>query len=236
MVDSVRMVYPAASVADSVSAKLVADSLKVSETDTKGIYNVYLGNNQNIKVKVAEDGKMSVTESKGIFAYPESDIKFAKATGLTNGANTDVQLAERMKELEPLKIFLYQEYVSGNTSMLSISKKITVTYEPMYGMDEGKGYYTIKNLTDMPVSGSEYTVAITYETVWNGFEETNTYVEKGVNVPANGSSKINVSFSMHSYPARAKIIMKSKSREEFESIYSPKGDEYKRFKASNFSK
>lgn len=147
--DSILAIYPGIAEADSIAISFVADSLTVTLSDSAGIYNVTLGNGASIVVQTAPDGTMTVASSKGIFKYPAATITFAEKIGAfkQNSTPTDIQLAEIMGNVESLSADLFEQYVASRKNAVK-NIGFTTTKEPMFGMDEGSGYYTLKNTTD----------------------------------------------------------------------------------------
>ena len=75
--DSLLAVWPDVAKADSLALTFNPDSIKVEPTQTEGQFKVNFGNADMI-VAVAEDGKMTVGETNGLFAWPEEKLQFAK--------------------------------------------------------------------------------------------------------------------------------------------------------------
>lgn len=66
--NSLLEVWPDVAKADSLALTFNADSIAVEPTQTEGQFKVNFGNADMI-VTVAEDGKMTVGEAKGLFAW-----------------------------------------------------------------------------------------------------------------------------------------------------------------------
>lgn len=94
--DSVEVSYPEIAQADSI-VSIQSDSIVVTETPP-GSFDVTFVPNVTLKVSRAEDGSVKVTESYGLFAFPDSKIEIAKKTGMWKKDLTDVQLAEKMRD------------------------------------------------------------------------------------------------------------------------------------------
>ncbi|MCM1378056.1 MAG: hypothetical protein NC097_07005 [Clostridium sp.] len=225
--DSLKMIYPAIEMADSLALEFNADSLGVEKTEKEDIYLVSFNKDAKMKVKVSEDGRMTVVETIGLFQYPQSKKKFAEKVGAfkKNSNPTDVQMAEIMDNIDGLRMKLFDEFVTRRKSAIK-NLGFTTTKEPMFGMDEGKGYYTLKNTTDQPIKGDEYTITWEYYYIGFGVEESNHKIEKGVDIPANGTTRVPSSFSMHGGGNIANITMNTPTEEDFFEKFIPKGNEY----------
>lgn len=228
--DSLTAVYPGIEMADSIALDFVADSLSVSPTETEGTYNVTLGNGASIVVRTAEDGTMTVASSKGIFKYPASTIAFAqKVGGIKPGASlTDVQLAEVIGNLESLSADLFDKYVASRKYAVT-NGGFRTTKEPMFGMDEGKGYYILKNNSDQPIKADEYEITWLDEWMDAAGQTTKRRITPGLDIPANGTANYGISFSWHGGPSIKAITMKIPSKEQFFENFTPTGNEYDEF-------
>ncbi len=96
-VASVHELYPQSEICESfVSLRLNPDNIQVTETSVPNHYLVCCGDGVDFKVSKADDGTMSVTESHGLFAFPDADMDLAKQTGQWKASLTDVENAQRM--------------------------------------------------------------------------------------------------------------------------------------------
>lgn len=87
--------YPDARDADSLALSFNPDSVEVEVRSDSAI--ISYGRDRSITVKPSEEG-FTVVSSHGLFAYPEEDMDFARATGQWKAALTDVQNARRMAD------------------------------------------------------------------------------------------------------------------------------------------
>ena len=219
-VDSLKMVYPQIEDADSIAVTFVADSLRVDDTDKEGVYNVSYGNGVAVTVRMDGDGRMTVLDSRGLFAYPK--------TGALNGDLTDAEKAKRMAIVDLMAEDIYSRYSDKRKNAI-VNLGLTITKDIMFRMDEGAGYYTLKNTTDRPIKGNEYT--ITWEDVhMMSLEDDTRYrTETGKDIPANGTVKFPVEFTEYAGSSISKITMKELSNEEFMAGYTPVGNEYEAY-------
>lgn len=147
--DSITPTYADITKADSI-APVKTDTISVVES-TPGVFDVTLTEGVKLKVNRAEDGAISVAESKGLFIFPEEKMEIAKKTGMWEDNLNDVQLAERFKDEAFFKYI--QNQINKNTSNL-------ITIGKFVNNGNGTGYYPLKNNTNVPIKGSEYNLAI----------------------------------------------------------------------------
>ncbi len=227
-VDSLKMVYPQIEDADSIAVTFVADSLRVDDTDKEGVYNVSYGNGVAVTVRMDGDGRMTVLDSRGLFAYPKEKEQFAIKTGALNGDLTDAEKAKRMVIVDLMAEDIYSRYSDKRKNAI-VNLGLTITKDIMFMMDEGAGHYTLKNTTDRPIKGSEYTVTWEDSYIGSGIEDTRYRTETGKDIPANGTVKFPFAFTGHAGSSISKITMKELSNEEFMAGYTPVGNEYEAY-------
>ena len=187
--DSLTASYPDLVNAESL-VPVQSDTILVAET-APGQFNVTLAEGITLKVNRSDDGNITVTESKGLFTFPDDKVELAKKTGMWDDNLSDAQLSERMKDDE------FFTWVKNNKdvktkNIISVGKTIE---------DGGIGdlsdpylcHAILTNNSDVPINGSEYMTKWEY---WNSYQEHNpTYdYEKGKDIPANGSVRIDWSY------------------------------------------
>lgn len=231
-VDSLKTVYPQIEDADSIAIKFVADSLSVEDTDNEGIYRVNFGGGVTATVRMDENGRMTVADTKGLFAYPKEKVQFAEKTGALKGEMTDAEKAKRMTIVDLMAEDIYEKY-SAKRKNAVVNLGFTVTRDIMFMMDTGAGYYTLKNTTDEPVKGSEYTITWEDAYIGMGGDRTSHRTQTGKDIPANGTVRFPIQFTGHDSSSISKITMKELSNEEFMAIYTPVGNEYEAFIKEN---
>ena len=150
----------------------------------------------SLKVGFDEEGNISVAESQGLFAFPTDKVEIAKKTGMANDSISDKDLADRMKDNDFFE-YINKQVEEKKNSILSYTKKITVTKSPKYMMDSGSGYYTITNNSDKDIKGSDYSLIFKYTYIGMGIMSSNIRMEKGKDIPAKGSVRIPKTFSGH---------------------------------------
>lgn len=201
-VDSVRALYPDAAKCDSFALAFNADSIQVAETETAGLYKVTMGN-ANFTVQKTEDGKMTVKESHGLFAYPADRMDLAKKTGQWNSSITDLEFSKRMEDTM-FPSWIQSKMADAMKSLVKITKSnVSKKHISDYWTSSEKDVctYTIEvsNETDQEIGGNDYTISAIetwkyYEDGWAdlSFRETtkrqsSSKMLTGKPIPAKGS-------------------------------------------------
>ena len=187
-IDSLKLIYPGIENADSVALKYVAEGIVVNLSDNGNEYEIILSPDVTIWVSEIEDQNYTVTESKGLFAYPEEKKDFATKTGLWEESLNDTELAKRMNDEE------FLDYVTKN-KLVKFDKIITVGNFNKTGDDSG--YYILKNTSSVPINGSDYEIIIHSSKPYYDPEMPNAVAgwtneqtkEPGLDLPANGEAR-----------------------------------------------
>lgn len=223
--DSIIAMYPAAEYADAISLTYNADSIKVNGAGDDGVYNVYLGNGATLSATVSPEGAVTVKETKGLFVYPEPKLEFARRIGAMRNEMNDEKLAMTMMTVDNLSTELFNEYVASRKNAIK-NLGLTVTKQIEFMMDLGEGYYTLKNTTDQPIGGDEYTITWQYDYIGMAGESSTKDIKPGVDIPASGTVRVPVDFTGHSFTDLKAITMSTPSQESFFKNYKPTGNEY----------
>ncbi|MCM1349219.1 MAG: hypothetical protein NC338_07380 [Firmicutes bacterium] len=233
-VDSLKAVYPDVEKAAELVPSVDVENMVVDAVSGDSVYSVKYGENASLTVRVSPDGKMSVKDSHGLFAYPKSTVSFAeKVGGLKSVENpTDAQLAEIMATTDALSANLFKDYVESRKNAIKKSGPV-ITKDIEFMMDEGRGYYTLTNTTDQPIAGKDYTITWLDEYIGFGVEEHNKRIENGKDIPANGSVKVDFMFSGHGGASLSSVAMKVPTQEEFYANFTPTGNEYEAYVKAN---
>ena len=189
--DSLTASYPDIAKADSI-VSLQSDTIIVKES-APGQFEIVLMDGVTLTVVRADDGSISVAESKGLFVFPEDKVSLSKQTGMWDDKLSDTQLSERMKDEEFFKYI--QDQIKKKTSNIITVTKLTWPKEyandPYAFVGNYEGTQTITNHSDIPLDGSEYSFIRKKEFCYQGVDEKETKIEKGKPIPANGSIKVN---------------------------------------------
>ena len=184
-IDSIKVSYPEIE---------YAKELQPVQSDTIIIYeylpdqfDMTLTPGVKLKVDRAKDGKITVIESRGLFAFPHDKVELAKQTGMWDEGLNDIQLAERMRDDE---FFKYIQNLLVDDS----SKIITVGAFVSSGDAEGEGWYPIHNHSKMKVEGREYSILMDE---WHYDQEAEqevhtTVTRPGKDIEPYGSAQVKV--------------------------------------------
>lgn len=232
--DSVKAAYPAIDDADSIAFTLIPDSIVVTDGDADTLYNVSFGGGVNAVVAVADDGAMSVVSTSGLFAYPASSLDFARRVGALKNPVTDAQLAQIMTNVEDLAAGLYGDYKKQRAGAIR-NLGFTSTREMRFNMEGGEGYYTLKNTSDKPIKGSEYTIQVRSSSLYPGMMNPQTKYSSrpGQDLAPGASTRIKVYYNMHFHETVTGVKMKDLSAAEFMAVYTPSGNEYAEYMKSH---
>ena len=231
--DSVVMAYADAAKADSLALSFVADSVKVIEIDSV-TFSADFGGGKTIGIKKDAQGKLTITESKGLFAYPDKDLDFAKKTGMWADSLTDAQFAERMATKEEFSNYLVGIFVAPTPLTIKEGKTTSTEYENSWG---GVSYdwttrYIVTNRSNKPISGSEYKITYTLEDAGAVGNPEGRYRETkaGQDLAPGASTTYKVEGGGRLYLlAEPKIHYTLTKKQQFEKHFEPKGDEYQKF-------
>lgn len=228
MIDSVAVSYPQAGLAEELSVEYMPDSLSVEATDTEDTYLVKFNSKANMVVSLQGDGSVKVLNSYGLFKYPEEKLMFAKGVGAVKPGLSDVELATKMQNVDSLANDLFDRYVSKRKDAVKF-QKFTVTHDVTSAADEGTGYIELKNTIDEPISADDYEITLKYTEYGLGSEDKYDKKGESVDIPANGTAKIPVTFYERLDVAFKSVTMKIPDRETFFKNFKPQGDEYDKY-------
>lgn len=227
--DSVRILYPELD-ADSLALAYHPDSIVIEETGRDGVFRAVYSRNAEMTFSRSEDGRMQVIATRGIYAYPQADVAFAKGTGLWDDKLDDRSLKERMAQLPAVKEFAKKSYKALNEKRLSV--KIVEIEEAMLGGMIGNAKFVVTNTGNVPVSGKDYNVICNGSgNVGMGVYESYTVNEAGRDV-APGES-VSIPFDYIGSHGGASIRWKNKSADiDMDKDYKPTGKEWADYQAS----
>lgn len=225
MLDSIRNIYPDAAKADSLSLSFATDSLKITETATPGTYTATFSPSSSITIVKDAGGNMKVSDSHGIFAYPDSVFEAAKATGQWDASLSDAENASRMADKDFMP-YLINQVIRHTAKNFKASQDFTVIKYPEFGMDSGLFEVTVNNDTDHPVDASDYNLYIVYHYMHMGVDERNTVKVDGKAIPPHSSATFREDFSGHAFPEKAYVNTTMSDRQLFRKYFTPTGKEY----------
>ena len=225
--DSLKASYPDIAKADSIGP-LQSDTIMVVET-APGQYDVTLAEGITLKVSRSDEGSISVTESKGLFAFPTDKVDIAKKTGMWNESLTDAQASERIHDEEFFE-FLEAQGRKATSNIITVGRW-TITKE-WYGNDSpGMATQTITNNTDQPISGADYQFVMISEDPYTSAsgERPRTWNNKGKDIPPHGSIKENFEIYNQSAPEIKSIKWNLTPQQLKEKFASYTGNEYQEY-------
>lgn len=153
--DSLKASYPDIAKADSI-VTFQSDTIMVVET-ALGQYDVTLTEGITLKANRSEGVNITVSESKGLFAFPADKVDIARKTGMWDDKLSDAQLNERMKNEEFFN-YIQDQTKKKTSNLIKVGKFIETPAEVWDPSNDGIGYQTLTNLTHVPIKGSEYTM------------------------------------------------------------------------------
>lgn len=227
--DSLKSSYPDIVKSDS-NVPLQSDTIIVVETGP-GKFDVTLAEGIILKVNRSNEGDISVSETKGLFAFPADKVDIAKKTGLWDDEISDAQLNERMKD-EAFFKYIQDQIKKKTSNIIQIGEFI---YSP--NVDDmikdsaipAPGSQTLTNLSDVPLDGSEYTIVKEEYFCAQGVDERSIKTEKGKAIPKRGSIKI-MSEKSNRYENLVKKIKWNLTPEQLQEKFAPfTGNEYQEY-------
>lgn len=224
--DSVRLLYPDAEDADSLALDFYEGDITIENGDTENEYIVTYNEKASMVVKMYDDGKIKVKNSRGLFAYPQDDIAFAKAVGGIKGRMNDKEVAEVMGNMVGLKSKLFQQYVDSRKNALQVLPYVNSYCEGEYC----EGYYPIKNNSAEPFEAGSYTVNIK-EYVYST-DETFRKTRQGSSIPAYGTANFKVETCESDIKVTG-VNIPTPPMSQFLKFYTPTGNEYKEYMANS---
>lgn len=232
--DSILAYYPKAELIDTLSLDYDPADLKIEKGEKDGQFIVNFGDDKNMTVKVSDTGKIKIVESNGLIKVSKAKLKFAKATGAMKNVKNDADLAKHLIIVDNLSTELFNKYVEKHKNAV-VNLGYTTTYSPMYGMEEGKGYYTLRNNSDEDLTPDDYNITWSSEWMYAGMDNqgSKTEVKPGVAIKAHGTAQIPSSFTWHYSEDIKAITMRTPSQDEFFEKYQPTGDEYADYVAAH---
>lgn len=195
-IDSLKLVYPTMR-ADSVALTFNADSISVTKAAEPGTFVINYGNGVIVNVAESEDGNVTVTSSKGLYAFPKEKKEIATKTGMIDETLVDNEIATRMKD-EDFFIWLNKKIADTSQSIISLTAS-----KSKIGACYGEGNYAVSmsvkltNNSNSDIKGSDYDIL--YTKVYSGEESNNwrnTYgsgKQSGVDLKAGETRSVKLS-------------------------------------------
>ncbi|MBR4389351.1 MAG: hypothetical protein IKT00_09265 [Prevotella sp.] len=222
--------YPDAVKANGITLNYNRDSLRIEGNEHETEYLVTFAPNVWAKVVTDQNDSLIIKESKGLFSYPESKLKFAKDTGWYDENLNDVENAERLAD-EGFPDYLLKAFNASVKSGLKIIK--TGTWGDDYYEGEwvsSKGVtFVVQNSSPYNVPGSAYNI-LYKEGYWGGGSmERETVPGQDVMAGQSVTLKTNrLGSSMESETGQT-LNISDLSMDDFLSQFKPVGNEYEQY-------
>lgn len=223
--DLLLALYPDVEKADSLALSFVADNIIVERKDSAN-YLAKFDEGKEFSIAKDAQGTMTVTQSKGLFVYPEKDFDFAKRTGMWTDSLTDAQFAERMATMEDFRKYLINTIDTYTPIVVKNGRLESYEAVPGTSLIVCTQKFIVTNGSDKPISGHEYKVLITYHDNIKGSCNT---TKKGRDLAPKASTTYEVEYSGIGGGADCKIIYNTSKAQQFEKNFKPNGDEYQKF-------
>ena len=179
---AIEQMYPDAKKANGITLKYNSDSLRIESGGQQDEYMVTFAPNVWMRVAVGKNDSFVVKESKGLFSFEQSNMKFAKETGWYDDKLNDVENADRLSD-EGFTDYLLKEFSA------SVKKGLKIINVGTWGdHDEEYGFYSdgltfvVKNSSPYDISGTSYNILVK-EGYW-GQKLTNRETVPGQDVAA----------------------------------------------------
>ena len=225
--DSLKTSYADIANADSL-VPFKSDTIIIVES-APGQYDMTLAEGISLKINRSDDGNISVTESKGLFAFPINKVDIAKKTGMWDENLSDAQLNERLKDEEFFKYIDNKRRQSLPSNILTLDRKLHITKEAEFSLDDWKGYYNITNNTDYPIKGKYYTVQTKWDWMAQGVYEHGRNNKPGKDIAPHSTIKYPVSGSGRSSEEITGIKIKIPEDELMKMVAPFTGNEYQEY-------
>lgn len=180
--DSLKLTYPDISKADSLNT-VKSDTIMIVES-APGQYDMTLAEGVMLKVIRLDDGNITVSESKGLFAFPQDKVEIAKKTGMWDDKLSDAQLNERMKD-EQFFAYIQDQIKKIPDNILTVGKYVNLSPPHTDGI---MGYNILQNKSDVDIAPSDYSLIYNE---WDADIDKSWYkTHHGKYIPGHGSIKI----------------------------------------------
>ena len=230
-VDSIRAFYPDAEKMDSFALDFNPDSIDVTETETPNVFRVSFSSNKNMLVQRADDGKLTVKESHGLYAISPKEMDFALKTGWVKQDMPDVQLATQMADTAFVSFLAKKAKETLKSNLVVKGWDCTWTWglEALFVVIENKG--------DVDVSANDYAVKsmVDVRDNWGGIPPQRGHVSVA-DVKAHETKKMRINMAEYPDPeSKSQINVRStistiiSDEDAINKYLIPTGNEYKEY-------
>lgn len=230
-VASIRAFYPDAAKIDSFALDFNPDSIVVTETETPNVFRVSFSSNKNMLVQRADDGKLTVKESHGLYAISPKEMDFALKTGWVKQDMPDVQLATQMADTAFVSFLAKKAKETLKSNLVVKGWDCTWTWglEALFVVIENKG--------DVDVSANDYAVKsmVDVRDNWGGIPPQRGHVSVA-DVKAHETKKMRINMAEYPDPeSKSQINVRStistiiSDEDAINKYLIPTGNEYKEY-------
>ena len=233
----IHSAYPCSAECDSLSFPVDEKAIQVEEGDTAGIY-VVKNNDKELVVTIADDGTMTIVDSRNVFSYAVSKKNFALATGWIEDGMSDSQMAERFADKD------FINYL-GSTLIKELTNNLRVqdweySMSPMEMSARSLSYvplqFIVVNNTPYDIAAEDYHIDATISYLRVAGVDNQKKEVNGEAIGANSSIKIKYNLSpVYNDPnlfedvVSEKIALNISEEEALQKYFIPKGGEYKSY-------
>lgn len=143
--DSLASYYPGIAIADSLISITTPNILVKANSPSE--YDVTVADGISLIINRDDNGKFTVTGSKGLFMFNPNRVELAKKTGMWDESLSDVEFNSRIKD---------EEFFNYLSRVKSVNSENIITIGRFVNRGNGTGYYPITNNTDIFINGSDY--------------------------------------------------------------------------------
>jgi len=228
---TIEKMYPDAAKIDSFALDFNPDSIVVTETETPNVFRVSFSSNKNMLVQRADDGKLTVKESHGLYAISPKEMDFALKTGWVKQDMPDVQLATQMADTAFVSFLAKKAKETLKSNLVVKGWDCTWTWglEALFVVIENKG--------DVDVSANDYAVKsmVDVRDNWGGIPPQRGHVSVA-DVKAHETKKMRINMAEYPDPeSKSQINVRStistiiSDEDAINKYLIPTGNEYKEY-------
>ena len=229
--DAVQAIYPDAAKIDSFALDFNPDSIVVTETETPNVFKVSFSSNKNMLVQRADDGKLTVKESHGLYAISPKEMDFALKTGWVKQDMPDVQIVTQLADTAFVSFLAQKAKEALKSNLVVKGWDCTWTWglEALFVVIENKG--------DVDVSANDYAVKsmVDVRDNWGGIPPQRGHVSVA-DVKAHETKKMRINMAEYPDPesksqinVRSTISIIISDEDAINKYLIPTGNEYKEY-------
>ncbi|MBO4613405.1 MAG: hypothetical protein J5671_09615 [Bacteroidaceae bacterium] len=236
---SINNLYPLASTCDSLCSFSEKDGISIEESDTPDKFIAKIGDKE-LTIVFAEDGTMSITDSRNILNYPQSQISFGLATGWIEKGMSDAEMAERFAD-EGFVSYLSESLSKELANNLRVSGwEYSMHPMEMSAMGDRLKHvplqFIVVNNTPYDIAAEDYVIEIVVNYLRVAGVGDQKMEVNGESLSANSKTKVKYNLKpVYGDPnlfqdiVRHEIVLKAPAAEILQKYFIPKGGEYQTY-------